>query len=697
MKKREKQDIDERRDSYRLTVKDNTAFIEGPSGGPGLKLEDLSASGGGLLVQSGATFAGDEVRARVTLIDEPPFEVRLRPTRIFDKGNVTKLGVRLEVDGLAPLRTMSRYLTGLFLEQEHALARLVDHPSPIRAEVMRHSLRKVLLYYGIACRRKMKVFMGDLELPCQAMLRGIVVRAARELMAIELTGEQEVFENGRDYFMAMPAANCLLLFNTRFWKREGPVFLFTLPEKLQRTGLRRSLRLPVGEKGRVKVSFPHPRLQGRLVVHEAREISGDGLAFPIDLDKDILFPGEKISNVRIEHPMGVSIGETMVRSIDRDEKTYSCGLEILNFQNQAQAETWKRFVFQELHPGLKLGGIEDVDSAWTALKASGYLEEVTQDLVPLLKKRFMVSWTRQSNNTPVARYMLYFHQDDPGATLAANLLYPGTWIVHHLGVAKAIRKKSRKDMLEIARKLYSGNAYLLEHLADSEFFVIYVNAAKAWNEMMYGRFLRQYKQPLDFVYDGYKVYKCITEKSLQKSGKWRKSISVREANFEMLDLLSEHLKLQLPELEYDAFCYHREQIDLKDFSRWCLDLGYERSRKIFVARENGDLRAGLIAECGDQGLNVFSLFNRCWFVYPDDEARHDEEIKGALLERAVAYYTKQEKSEFMLLGSFAGEPDNVLKSLGFKYVTDVIRWLARRDILPSYLEYIQEFLGMMHG
>ena len=187
-----------------LKVDDAAAFLELPPGLGRLVLDDLSASGGGLLLEDAGGVPSGVIETVLRLGHSPPFRARLKPTRIAGEGGAVKVGARLEVEGREALFYMSRYLTELFLKEERSLSRLMGAKAPVRAEVMRHGLRKILHYYGIVCRRTAKVYEEGRQLPCRSFMRGLTVQAARELMAFEVQGERHGLEEGREYTRAHP-------------------------------------------------------------------------------------------------------------------------------------------------------------------------------------------------------------------------------------------------------------------------------------------------------------------------------------------------------------------------------------------------------------------------------------------------------------------------------------------------------------
>jgi hypothetical protein len=270
-------------------------------------------------------------------------------------------------------------------------------------------------------------------------------------------------------------------------------------------------------------------------------------------------------------------------------------------------------------------------------------------------------------------------------------------LVHHFGIDERQRKEDRQDFFKLAREAYCGMHQLLSSLANIKYFVIYADSGMAWNQLMYGNFLRRYSAREDFIYDKYRVYKCMPQVGLVKSRFPPGSLQITGRNRKLERLLSQHLKIQLPAIEFEAFCYSEEEIGLDKFSSKCAKDGYERERRIFFAVEGGTVLAALVAETGDEGINIFGLFNKCWFVYMKPQAAWNNRIKKQLLRRAIRFYAEKGKKEFILIESLGDESDDLLKSLGFYCVANGFRFLARQTILPAWMSYADETIGMLSG
>jgi hypothetical protein len=135
-----------------------------------------------------------------------------------------------------------------------------------------------------------------------------------------------------------------------------------------------------------------------------------------------------------------------------------------------------------------------------------------------------------------------------------------------------------------------------------------------------------------------------------------------------------------------------EDIELTDFSRRCAKLGCERGRQIYVARQGAVPVAALIAESGDEGVNVFGLMNRCFIVSLTPEPVSPS-AKAALLGKAGQYFKHLKKEHFIFLDS--PDSDAALVTLcGFELISDGMRFIAHKRVIPAWLSYLANVLTL---
>ena len=87
------------------------------------------------------------------------------------------------------------------------------------------------------------------------------------------------------------------------------------PAEMLQGGFRDSLRLPTRPGEGVLVSFPHHRTDGCRRARETQEVSDQGLSFPLAAGQDLLLPGDRLEDLRVELPTGTVSTLAVVRSI----------------------------------------------------------------------------------------------------------------------------------------------------------------------------------------------------------------------------------------------------------------------------------------------------------------------------------------------------------------------------------------------
>jgi hypothetical protein len=369
------------------------------------------------------------------------------------------------------------------------------------------------------------------------------------------------------------------------------------------------------------------------------------------------------------------------------------GIEIVRFSSQEEQLNWRNFVLLSTYQRLKIGKREDASTYWKVLESSDYLGQiVTPNLRSIIKKRFFYEWEKNAENPLVNQPLLLFHGKKAVATLTMSSFYPNTNLGHHFSIDRGIRK----GIFDVGRELTAGFLYMLKYLVSTHYFISYFYADKAWNDWMYKRFLNNYPVKEAFIYDRNYLYKCLLDSKETSLPNPLKGIDVKPENDVLLARLSRFLKKSIPKIEFEAFSYDKDIITLEAFSKKCMSNGYERGRRIFFALEGDIPLAALIAETGDIGINTFSLLNSCWIVYLQLKAKQDDRVLGALLKQAINFYSSEKKLEFLFI-DYDGIPKECFEKHGIRYFADGMRWLASREILPAYINYVEETFGMLHN
>jgi hypothetical protein len=678
----------DRRFTYRLDLPEDRVRLHAPSVGR-VVVADLSASGSGLIV-SPADFGHVSAEpATFEFSTGQSFSVKLEPVRVAKVDQQLRVGARFQGLPVEGMRVLSQFLIREFLEENKTLGRLLEDPRTLTtrsATFIRRHLRRCLLAEG----RPLRVYAQGKILPTSILAVRMLNEGGRSVIEARVTDAG--LEQGKSYAFVVAQSGSVTHFTARVEHRSDATLFIALPEVLHQAGFRDSIRTDLPATGRGRVVCAHPRLPDELITRPLLDLSARGFAFESDPESDLLFPGDRLEHVEIHFEDKIYRGAGTIRGIapHRGSNRYSCGVEIVGFADSADEPHWRERVFKHAHPRVSLPEpSRGAERAWQVLERSGYVSLWTQEPnAPGAVGEFHRFWS--GARPDVGRLLLLETEGQAVATMAGSLLYPRTWLIHHFGVDKT-QRASPVAFLGFAREMYAALMYVLQHVAPLDYFVIYVEKDKRWTQALYADFVDRYAPAEDSRYDELRVFKCCPEEPRTGRRSKGSSIEITLADPEALISVSARLRAVLGPLEFDAFAYDEANIDLTTFADSCRTRNYERARHVFLAREQGVPVAALIAESGEDGANLFGLMNRCRLVAFGSDGISPA-AKEALLQTAKWHYADLAKHAFVFLGD-ADENVEELEDLGYEFVSQGVRWLARRTLVPAWLSFVENSLA----
>jgi hypothetical protein len=680
----------DRRYTYRLDVSDDRVRVSAPKMGR-MIVADLSATGSGIIVSPDDMAGVTAEPATFELDSGRAFSVQLDPVRITRKDGQLRVGARFQNLPLSAMRLLSEFLIREFLEEKSRLDRLLDDPRTLTNNsptFIRRHLKRCLLSQG----RALRVYEHGLVLPLDINAQRIFELNGRWLIEASFTAPGVVEGNTYTFVVALPGS--VTHFASRIEHRSGETILLEMPTELHQAGFRDSVRTLIqSSHGVATVHCTHPRLSEELLDRPLLDLSARGFAFVMEPETDLLVPGDRLSFVRIHFEDEIFEGSGVIRRIapHRESGLYLCGVEIMEFADPSQELRWQKRVFRYMHPRAVMVEPEvAARQSWHVLADSGYVRLWTpSDSRDRLKAAYFRTWSEAGGGG--GHLVLVERRGETVGTLAGSVLYPRTWLVHQLGVTE--RERAGLGMfMSLAYELYSGLMFLFQRDSAADYFVIYAERDRKWTEALYENFAAQCPDQSALAYDNNRVFRRAPGAPISMIVPSAPALDVVVADQPSLLALSRALEASSSPLVYDALAYGPEDIELSAFSTHCRKLGFERSRQIYVAREQGVPVAALIAESGDEGVNVFGLMNRCFIVSLSSEPV-SLPAKAALLGKAEQHFDRLEKQHFIFLDGPDTDPGFVTLC-GFELVSDGMRFIAHKRVVPAWLSYLANVLSL---
>jgi hypothetical protein len=427
------------------------------------------------------------------------------------------------------------------------------------------------------------------------------------------------------------------------------------------------------------------------VTRRSQDVSEKGLSIPFRTGHDLLFPGERLDDVRIDLPTGPVHARAIVRGIAPrrfDGGAFVCGVELTEFETPMDRERWRQHVFALAHPRTTDLDAGFASLAWEVLDSSDYLGLWTRpEDRERLEREFMSSWN--SPNLVPGHLIVLREEERRVGTFATSRVYPKTWLLHSLGVEKKERRK-RRYFLDVARELYAAMLTLLKGEA-APYFVLFVEREKRWTDLLYRGFVESLPPGAVSLYDEYELFKVATGTPAAARPELPRGWRIEAAAPGELRAVAGRLRDLLTPLEIDAYDYGDETIGLRSFAQ---EAPTRFRREVFVAHDGRESRAALIAECGSDGVNVFGLLNSCrvFSLAPVADPAQERAVARGLLAAAEGFYRSRNVPEFNLFATSPAMAEAAAER--GRFVATGVRWLATCGLLPAWLSYVDDVLQL---
>ncbi len=423
----------ERRSSYRLAFDPGVVALDLP-GSPSVPVLDVSGDGASLFLPQ-AALGRSRLPTVLHLNGRHSFGADLELVRhaSLDPDRV-EVGVRFRGLSHEAWHDLGEFLIAEFLRRQRSLERLSLAPGPLLRVRDEARMAGILRLHGVAQGRPLSVYRGHQPLPVRLRLDSIAPNNAH----LEATSDlEDALEPDVSYSFLLPASGAAILFSATARPGRGRAVRLSFPVEMLQGGFRDSLRLPTLHEEGVLVSFPHHRTDGLRRARLVQDVSDQGLSFPLAAGQDLLLPGDRLDDLRVELPTGAVSTRAVIRSVaPRDGGAgLTCGIELLDFEGVADRRRWERYLFSKAYPRTLDEGPDLAGMAWKMLDSSGYLDLWTRaEDRERLERRFHHQWSWPA---AVPSHLIVLREESRYAgTFATSRLYPRTWLLHSLGVDK---------------------------------------------------------------------------------------------------------------------------------------------------------------------------------------------------------------------------------------------------------------------
>ena len=380
------------------------------------------------------------------------------------------------------------------------------------------------------------------------------------------------------------------------------------------------------------VSFTHP-LSNRRVHLEVIDLSGTGLAVREEREYAVLLPGLILPNFKICFSDGARVTCTaqVVYSqlIEDEEETgmLRCGIAILDMDADEHVKILS-LIQQTGNKNAYLCNRVNMDDLWNFFFETGFIYPQKYEFIEKNKSLIKDTYRKLYTQSPsIARHFIHQRNGLILAHMAIIRFYRKSWLMHHLA---AIRSSTNRGGLSVFKQIGSfiNDSHRLNSINMSYAFCYYRPENKFPNHV-FGGAAKNIQNPKKCSIDQFAYSHFKND---------RHSDRKLPACWELEPVTENHLR--------DLECYYEETrgglmtqaldlgVDDREISGTVVayaELGLVRARHLYALKMQEKLKAVIMIDVADIGLNMSDLTNSVKFIVLDKQGLSYPIIRSSLL------------------------------------------------------------------
>jgi hypothetical protein len=428
------------------------------------------------------------------------------------------------------------------------------------------------------------------------------------------------------------------------------------------------------------IYFPHP-LTGRSADLKIQDISGSGFSVEEDRYNSLLLPGLIIPDMQISFPDGFRLccrAQVIYRreldSSDKENRV-KCGLAILDMKIEDQARLLG-VLNQVQNEFSYVSNQINLDDLWKFFFETGFIYPKKYASIQPQKEILKDTYQKvYKNRSTIARHFIYQDNGKILAHMAMIRFYRKAWMIHHHASQREINKKGGIMVL----KQISGFINELHRLysAHMDFIFCYFRPNNRFPRRIFGGTAEYINNPKGCSVDTFAYFQFQNSFNLswEVKGTW----SLGRSCDEDLRELNRFLEYQSGGLIVPAFDLEPDTENDEELREEFKTLGLKRERHLFSMKINGLLKAVIIANISDMGLNMSNLTN-CLKIFILDPVGITKDILNLMLSM-LCVKLKQDQIPVLIY------PSTFAKTKNFPIEKEYNLFILNLQYLDQYFEF----------
>ena len=437
------------------------------------------------------------------------------------------------------------------------------------------------------------------------------------------------------------------------------------------------------------IIFRHPFTQktNNLKVFD---LSGSGFSVEEDAYNAILFPGLIIPELEICFATSFNIkckAQVVYKKIMCEEKGNDwakCGLALLDMDMEDHGRL-SALLHQAKNRSSYICNIIDLDDLWNFFFKSGFIYPKKYAFLEANKDKIKETYKKlYTQNAKIARHFIYQDKGRILGHMAMVRFYENSWLIHHHAADRSVSRRAGVAVLDQVGR-FINDSHRLGSI-QMNFVFCYFRPENKFPNRVFGGVTGNTKDPKGCSLDtlAYFHYQKIFNKELKLSEPWRLMKTQPEDLLELKNFY-EHwsggLMLNALELEQSS-----ENLD--ELSKEYQKLGLKRERQLVSLKKDGRLKAVVMINISDIGLNLADLTSTIQVMVVDS----DDFTKEIFHLMVSELSTKFEQDEIPVLVY----PVEYAENHSIPYEKRYNLWVLNMQYTDHYFRHLKGFIKGTH-
>lgn len=438
------------------------------------------------------------------------------------------------------------------------------------------------------------------------------------------------------------------------------------------------------------IVFQHPFIK-KMITLKTIDISGSGFSVVEEEDNAVLLPGMIFPELELSFAGDTAVkckAQVLYRQIkgedrrDQQGKQVKCGIAILDMQPEDNMKLIS-ILQRAKHDNSYVCNHVDMDNLWDFFFETGFIYpdkyEFIQKNKATIKDTYKKLYTQHPN---IARHFICQDKNRIFGHMSMLRSYTNTWMIHHHAARKSALNRAGLIVLDQAGDfLHNSFRFYSLHL---DFIHMYYRASNKFPSRVFGGTVRYIKDPKKCSEDdfAYFMYQNESDTKNRLPRQWELSETHRE-DLEELESFYEHASggLMVTALDLEAGMEGFDELE-KQYE----DQGFKRQRFLFSLKKNNNLKAVLMVNITDIGLNLSNLTS-CIKVIVLDSSDLPKDVLFKALSRITKTVNHTKLPVLLYPVSYADK-----ESISYKKIYTL--WILKMQSLSGYFGFVKRLLRM---